>query len=111
MLKISSIIKNKKVFFIIIVLLCIAFAGLWNVVSEGYDRQNKTILFLKRFIPTKMARKVRDIIFIIPAVVVFPEPCNPAKTIIVTPELSNNISLPSLPRKNFNSSNKKLKEI
>ena len=66
MLKISSIIKNKKVIFIIIILLCIAFAGLWNVVSEGYDRQNKTILFLKKFIPTKVSRKVRDIIFIIP---------------------------------------------
>ena len=66
MLKISSIIKNKKVIFIIIILLCIVFAGLWNVVSAGYDRQNKTILFLKKFIPTKVSRKVRDIIFIIP---------------------------------------------
>ena len=66
MLKISSIIKNKKVIFIIIILFCIAFAGLWNVVNEGYDRQNKTILFLKKFIPTKVSRKVRDIIFIIP---------------------------------------------
>ena len=66
MLKISSIIKNKKVIFIIIILFCIAFAGLWNVVSQGYDRQNKTILFLKKFIPTKVSRKVRDIIFIIP---------------------------------------------
>ena len=66
MLKISSIIKNKKVIFIIIILFCIAFAGLWNVVSKGYDRQNKTILFLKKFIPTKVSRKVRDIIFIIP---------------------------------------------
>ena len=65
MLKISSIIKNKKVIFIIIILFCIAFAGLWNVVSEGYDRQNKTILILKKFIPTKVSRKVRDIIFII----------------------------------------------
>ena len=66
MLKISSIIKNKKVVFIIIILLCIAFAGLWTVVSEGYDRQNKTILFLKKFIPAQVSRKVRDIIFIIP---------------------------------------------
>ena len=66
MLKISSIIKNKKVIFIIIILICIAFAGLWNVVSAGYDKQNKTILFLKKFIPTKVSRKVRDIIFLIP---------------------------------------------
>ena len=66
MLKISSIIKNKKVIILIIILLCIVFAGLWNVVSEGYDRQNKTILFLKKFIPTKVSRKVRDIIFLIP---------------------------------------------
>ena len=66
MLKISSIIKNKKVIFIIIILLCIAFAGLWNVVSAGYDKQNKTILFLKKFIPSKISRKARDVIFIIP---------------------------------------------
>ena len=66
MLKISSIIKKKKVIFIIIILFCLAFAGLWNVVSQGYDRQNKTIIFLKEFIPTKVSRKVRDIIFIIP---------------------------------------------
>ena len=33
---------------------------------KGYDKQNKTILFLKKFIPTKVSRKVRDIIFIIP---------------------------------------------
>ena len=39
---------------------------MWNVVSGGYDKQNKTILFLKEFIPSQVSRKVRDIIFIIP---------------------------------------------
>ena len=66
MLKISSIIKNKKVILIVIIIFFIIFAGLWNVVSGGYDKQNKTILFLKRFIPSKISRKVRDTIFIIP---------------------------------------------
>ena len=66
MLKISSINKNKKIILIVVILFFIAFFGLWNVVSEGYDRQNKTILFLKKFIPTKVSRKARDIIFIIP---------------------------------------------
>ena len=66
MLKISSIIKNKKVILIAIIIFFIIFAGLWNVVSGGYDKQNKTILLLKRFIPSKISRKVRDAIFIIP---------------------------------------------
>ena len=66
MFKISSIIKNKKIILIVVILFFIAFFGLWHVVSEGYDRQNKTILFLKKFIPAKASRKVRDIIFIIP---------------------------------------------
>ena len=48
MLKISSIIKNKKVILIVIIIFFIIFAGLWNVVSGGYDKQNKTILFLKK---------------------------------------------------------------
>jgi len=64
--KISSIIKNKKVILIIIIIFFIVFAGLWNVISGGYDKQNKTILFLKKFIPSSISRKVRDIIFIIP---------------------------------------------
>ena len=64
--KISGIIKNKKVILIIIIIFFIVFAGLWNAISGGYDKQNKTILFLKKFIPTKVSRKVRDIIFIIP---------------------------------------------
>ena len=39
---------------------------MWNIASWGYDKQNKTILFLKKFIPNTVSRKVRDIIFIIP---------------------------------------------
>ena len=39
---------------------------MWNIVSGGYDKQNKTILFIKKFIPSKLAREVRDTIFIIP---------------------------------------------
>ena len=64
--KISSIIKNKKVILIVIIIFFTISAGLWNVVSGGYDKQNKTILFLKKFISSKISRKVRDVIFIIP---------------------------------------------
>tara|TARA_Y100000590_G_scaffold458735_1_gene614091 strand:- start:1926 stop:3296 length:1371 start_codon:yes stop_codon:yes gene_type:complete len=64
--KISSIIKNKKVILIIIVIFFIVFVALWNVVSGGYDKQDKTILLLKKFIPKQISRKVRDTIFIIP---------------------------------------------
>ena len=66
MLKISSIIKSKKVILIVIIIFFTAFLGFWNVVSGGYDKQNKIILFLKKFIPSKISRKVRDTIFIIP---------------------------------------------
>ena len=66
MLKISSFIKNKKVILLAILLFVIVFISFWNVVSGGYDRQNKAILFLKKIVPTKVSRKIRDIIFIIP---------------------------------------------
>ena len=69
MFKIKKIVKNK--FFLIIisilsVLSILIFVGLWSIVSGGYDRQNRVILFLKEIIPTNISRKVRDTIFIIP---------------------------------------------
>jgi len=64
--KISSIIKNKKVILIIVLIFFIVFTLLWNVVSGGYDKQDKTILLLKKIIPSSISRKVRDTIFIIP---------------------------------------------
>jgi len=66
MSKIFNFFKNKKVIFVLLILSITSFAGLWNIVSGGYDKQNKTILFLKKFIPSKIARKVRDTVFIIP---------------------------------------------
>ena len=56
----------KKFLITTFVVILICFVGLWSVISGGYDRQNKTILLLKEFIPNKLAKKVRDIIFIIP---------------------------------------------
>jgi hypothetical protein len=47
----------------IIVVVVVSF---WSIVSGGYDKQNKTIIFLKKFIPTSLAREVRDKIFFIP---------------------------------------------
>ena len=47
----------------IIVVVVLSF---WSIVSGGYDKQNKTIIFLKKFIPTSLAREVRDKIFFIP---------------------------------------------
>ncbi len=57
---------KKKYLVILIVIFVLIFFGLWNIVSEGYDKQDKTILFLKKIIPTKLARKIRDTVFIIP---------------------------------------------
>ncbi len=57
----------KKSFFLIFLLLfIIIFIGLWNIVSGGYDKQSKTILLLKKIIPSNIAREVRDTIFFIP---------------------------------------------
>ncbi len=59
--------KNKYKFLVfVLILFFLAFLGMWNIVSGGYDKQNKTILFIKKFIPSKLAREVRDTIFIIP---------------------------------------------
>ncbi len=56
----------KKILIVVFILGLIGFAGLWSIVSGGYDKQNKTILFLKKIIPTNVSRKIRDTIFIIP---------------------------------------------
>ena len=66
MRKIGSIFKNKRLIVVGAIIFFTIFISLWNVVADGYDKQNKTILFLKKFIPTEAARKVRDLIFIIP---------------------------------------------
>jgi glucose/arabinose dehydrogenase len=44
----------------------ICFISFWIIVHDGYDRQNKIILFIKKIIPSHLARKVRDTVFIIP---------------------------------------------
>jgi len=59
-------IKRKKVSIIIFLVFFFSFIGLWNVVSGGYDQQNKVVIFLKKIIPAEISRKARDVIFIIP---------------------------------------------
>ena len=66
MLNIKNLFNKKRIFIIVLIAVLLAFMGLWSIVSGGYDKQNSTILFLKKFIPSKVARKVRDTIFIIP---------------------------------------------
>lgn len=44
----------------------VSFFGIWQIVSKGYDRQNKLILAIKKIVPSHFARKVRDTIFYIP---------------------------------------------
>ncbi len=56
----------KKYFSILAIIVLLGFVGIWSIVSGGYDNQNKIILFLKELIPNKIAKKVRDTIFIIP---------------------------------------------
>ena len=56
----------KQYFSILAIIVLLSFLGIWSIVSGGYDNQNKIILFLKELIPNKIAKKVRDTIFIIP---------------------------------------------
>jgi len=44
----------------------ISFISLWSLISGGYDKQNKIVLFLKEIIPRNISRKVRDVLFIVP---------------------------------------------
>ena len=57
---------KKKIFFTLGGVFLIFFITFWIIVSGGYDRQNKMILFIKKIIPSHLARKVRDTVFIIP---------------------------------------------
>jgi len=66
MFKIKKIVRNKFFLIIISILSILIFVWLWSIVSGGYDRQNRVILFLKEIIPINISRKVRDTIFIIP---------------------------------------------
>ncbi len=66
MIEIKKIIKNKIFITIIGLFFVLIFLGLWNIVSGGYDKQNSIVIFLKKIIPTSIAKKVRDTVFIIP---------------------------------------------
>ena len=58
--------KKKLIITTIFFVVLISFFSLWSLINDGYDKQNKVVLFVKKFIPTETARKIRDTIFIIP---------------------------------------------
>jgi len=58
--------KKKILITISIISAVVIISILWSIISGGYDKQNKSILYLKKIIPTKLARTIRDTIFIIP---------------------------------------------
>ena len=60
MSKVTNYFKNNRLIIIILIIVGIIFAGLWNVVSGGYDKQNNVILFIKKFIPSKVSRKAHS---------------------------------------------------
>ena len=59
-------ISFKLLFILFISIFIIFFFIGWKIIDGNYDKQNKAILFLKSFIPTKISRKIRDTVFIIP---------------------------------------------
>lgn len=58
--------KKKIVFFLIFILIISAFTIVWNTVKNGYDKQNKIILVLKKIIPSSVGRKVINTFFYVP---------------------------------------------
>jgi len=60
--------KKKLLVFIVIILFSLVFYSfsiISNVVREGYDKQNKTIEFVKSIIPSHYIKKIRDNLFIV----------------------------------------------
>ena len=55
-----------KILLVFILIFATSFIGVWSIISEDYDRNNKYILFLKKVIPSKFARQLRDTVFVIP---------------------------------------------
>jgi len=57
----------KKISVLVVVtIIIILSAAFWNIVSKGYDRQNKIILTIKKIIPSHLARSIKKTIFFIP---------------------------------------------
>jgi glucose/arabinose dehydrogenase len=57
---------KKKFFLVLTFIFFICVVSFWKIVDKGYDRQNKIILFIKKIIPSKIAREVESKIFMIP---------------------------------------------
>ena len=57
MTKALNYFKSKRIIIILLILIFSAFTGIWNIVSGGYDKQNKIILFVKKIIPNTVSRK------------------------------------------------------
>ena len=61
--KLIKMFKKKSLLVILSIVVLIVFVSLWNIVSGGYDKQNKIILVLKKIIPTSISQKIRDTIY------------------------------------------------
>tara|TARA_Y100000389_G_scaffold148503_1_gene147632 strand:+ start:346 stop:1689 length:1344 start_codon:yes stop_codon:yes gene_type:complete len=57
--------KKILALFVITIFISLSFV-FWNIVSSGYDRQNKIILTIKKIIPSHLARSIKKTIFFIP---------------------------------------------
>ena len=57
--------KKTSIYLILPLIIAVSFLGIWKIIDEDYDKQNKIILFLKELVPQKISRKIRDTIFII----------------------------------------------
>ena len=53
-------------FAISLIALVTSFYAIWNLIDDGYDKQNKIVVTLKKIIPSSISRKIRDTIFFVP---------------------------------------------
>ena len=57
---------NKNFFFTLVGAFLICFISFWIIVSGGYDKQNKVILFVKSIISPHYIKKIKNYLFVIP---------------------------------------------
>ena len=57
---------KKFLVIVVVIIFFVLFGTFWNIVSQGYDRQNQAILFIKKILPSHTLREIKKTIFFIP---------------------------------------------
>lgn len=57
---------KKFLAYSLLIFTAVIFVSLWLIIAKGYDRQNQVILFVKKIIPSHLARQIKETVFYIP---------------------------------------------